>query len=64
MEHPPPPDGTLLYHHSGATCGFHAFIGLNPQHRSALLALSNTKYRRGSKILQPAYTALTTLHRH
>ncbi|MFF8883151.1 serine hydrolase domain-containing protein [Streptomyces flaveolus] len=60
----PRPDGTLVYHHSGATCGFHAFIGFNPQHRTALIALANTKNRRGSDIIQPAYTALMMLHQH
>ncbi|MFH8498914.1 serine hydrolase domain-containing protein [Streptomyces coeruleorubidus] len=55
------PDGTRLYHHAGATRGCTAFAGFNPQHATALVALTNTAPTLGNTFVQAAYTALIAL---
>lgn len=39
------------------------FIGFNPQHGTALVALANTSAHRRNDIVQQAYNALLDLHR-
>jgi CubicO group peptidase (beta-lactamase class C family) len=55
-------DGSLLYHHAGATVGSTAFAGFNPHHGTALVALANTAYGHRNSLVQAAYTALLALH--
>ncbi|MFB7495771.1 serine hydrolase domain-containing protein [Streptomyces sp. NPDC056161] len=55
------PDGSHVYHHSGATFGFTGFAGFNPQHSTALVALANTGPSPRNTLTQQAYNALLTL---
>ncbi|ADI11389.1 beta-lactamase family protein [Streptomyces bingchenggensis BCW-1] len=55
------PDGSDLYHHSGATRGFTAFAGFNPRHATALVALANAAPGPGNALVQEAYNALIGL---
>ncbi|MGO4757891.1 serine hydrolase, partial [Streptomyces sp. 2MCAF27] len=55
------PDGSDLYHHSGATRGFTAFAGFNPRHATALVALANAAPGPGNALVQEAYDALIGL---
>ncbi|MES4906922.1 MULTISPECIES: serine hydrolase domain-containing protein [unclassified Streptomyces] len=55
------PDGSHLYHHSGATRGFTAFAGFNRRHSTALVALANTTPGPGNALTQEAYNALIGL---
>ncbi|MFI1727699.1 serine hydrolase domain-containing protein [Streptomyces acidicola] len=55
------PDGSHVYHHSGATCGFTTFAGFNPHHSTALVALANTGPSPRNTLTQQAYNALLDL---
>ncbi|KAK1178199.1 serine hydrolase [Streptomyces sp. NBS 14/10] len=55
------PDGSDLYHHSGATRGFTAFAGFNPRRATALVALANAAPGPGNALVQEAYNALIGL---
>ncbi|MER6090031.1 serine hydrolase domain-containing protein [Streptomyces bluensis] len=59
----PRPDGSHLYFHTGGTFGFSTFIGFNPHHRTALVALANTSAHRRNNLVQQAYNTLIDLHR-
>ncbi|MEU6736482.1 serine hydrolase domain-containing protein [Streptomyces physcomitrii] len=50
----PTPSGPLLFH-SGATPGQEAFLALRPATGTALVALANRRYTRGSTLQQQAY---------
>ncbi|WP_263164943.1 serine hydrolase domain-containing protein [Streptomyces sp. SCSIO ZS0520] len=50
----PTPRGPLLFH-SGATPGQEAFLALRPATGTALVALANRRYTRGSTLQQQAY---------
>lgn len=58
----PRPDGSQLYFHTGGTFGFSTFIGFNPQHGTALVALANTCAHRRNRLVQHAHDALIGLH--
>lgn len=49
------PDGSRVYHHSGATVGFTAFAAFSPEHGTALAALANCGPQPGNHLIQRAY---------
>ncbi len=57
----PRPDGSHLYHHSGGTLGCTAFVGFNPQHRTALVALANSAPGWRNSLIQAAYDTVLRL---
>ncbi|MEU4742420.1 serine hydrolase domain-containing protein [Actinosynnema sp. NPDC023658] len=54
------PDHDLMFH-SGATCGFTAFVGYSPQTGTALATLTNAGVIRRGTFIQRSYDTLRTL---